>query len=474
MGRHWHPATLWIGPQPGLTELDLSDHGPGLVLELDELPALRKLVLPETASGTRILLRVRDRLPSLEILGPIADLHIHWLMGERCNSMFGHYGLPSTYGMILGRARMVPHSRTPGLEARSDQASGGLRFRRPGTEVSSSGWQLLTPTRSLQCFDDFFDWLAQKPDRIVALVVSRSVAMTGLRQSIIDTLWREKWRGLRGRQLQDRWTIALNDLVRDGVNPSAAWVLRCILNLAVWGESRPWSLREVVHRARSAWPGERRERRPSVCLREADLALMAPCRYSPLSRPAVDRVRRSTRLHQLETLAEATVQAKVGAASRYWLAGLLSDCLRNRRERWAGQSCLPEVARLSDVLEFSRQSDMPYLDGLIRRLPLIADQRCNEQFVALGKEHLRADDQAEIGVALVEAGVREARTLLLAALYQGSWLEPELRARASEALLVPLDSMASRTAHGSKHVMRHSTSEVSGQCEASEEEERAA
>lgn len=465
MSNNLHIADLWVGDQPELECLDLSGEQPSSLIVLENLPSLKRVLLPASGRGARMEIIVQGRLPDAEIVGRVAEIHFRVRVGSSGHAGFGFYSLAACNGLLLGSVRPSDHSCRPTLEVRVNEVKGALEFRRLGCDGRDPGWRSLVPSRSIPCFEELYEWLGSDPGRLSALVRASDASSRCLQRSLIDSFWREDWKGLRGRTLQRRILGSLNDLVGRGADPASAWLVRCTLNLAVWGQPKPNALLETVRRARLSWPAVGRESPTGAHLRGVDLDLMGKCRESSLVRSIGKRLPESIRLHQLKTLAGAVLRAGERDDHGSWLAGLLASCLRVRRRQWEGASILPEDARLSDVLDYSRQLGMPYLDTLIERLSRIRDDTCSEQFIALARAHLSPQDQIDVGLFLIEKGVRQARGLLLEALRHGSFLDAEQRAQASGGLFMPLgpsggDSLVTHDAE-----KRRSASEQSGQCE---------
>lgn len=461
---------LCVSDSPGLVALDLWGCPSDMVLNLDRLPDLQEVFLPEASEflpaksgqGVDVHVALAGAWRGLRIYGRLVRLGVELVERESFASARGNYwpGEVAGAGEADGVA-LLPSTaleREPNIQryVRIDQHERGLQYKdlRRGVQADQVLWKLARPVRQETHPAAWFGARSRDP----AALAHELCADTDAAKEEAPRC--APWRQPPGLDESDRIEAvakgleALVRLAHRGLDAAALWRARCRL-LQV-----PFDRASDPGRATEHWPwvdwSARGEHVDVVVGRDLELHLL--CRLSHAGDigeaclPAIYRPRQAAELaclleclpHSFDSEdAQDAVHTEDGSAAP-WHAALVR-CLTRALERVYRRFQDPhgaegELPAMSREERYERPSGLS-LGRIFAAAVHIHDRDCTHALTVLVRDHLHGKSALAIGIDLAEAGNPAGRAMIVRALNSGERISRRARARAMEALLAPTGSM---------------------------------
>jgi len=461
---------LCVSDSPGLVALDLWGCPSDMVLNLDRLPDLQEVFLPEASEflpaksgqGVDVHVAPAGAWRALRIYGRVARLGVEIFECESLESARGNYwpGEPAGAGEADGVALLdsTALEREDNIQryVRIDQHERGLQYKdlRRGVRAEEVLWKLVRPVQQETHPAAWFGARSRDPQALVAepYVDTDVNSEATLRHSL--------WHCPAELDESDRIEAvakgleALVRLAHRGLDATALWRARCcLLQVPCDRESDPG--RATEHWPWLDWAG-RGDHPAAVFVRDMELHLL--CRLSHAGEideaclPAIYRASQAAELaclldrlpqkHDTEEAQdpvqpEERTEAPWHAALVRCLTRALERVYRRFQDPQGAEGQLPALSR-----EERRERSWGRTLGRIFAAGVhIHDRDCTRALTALVRDHLHGKSALAIGIDLAEAGNPAGRTMIVRALNSGERISPRARARVTEALLAPTGSM---------------------------------
>lgn len=458
---------LCISDSPGLVALDLWGCPSDLVLNLDRLPGLQEVFLPEAGEvlsaksrrGVDVHVAPARGWGGLRIYGRLVRLGVEVFECESCKSAWGNYWLGHADGAgeadgvaLLPSAALEPEGNIQRY-VRIDQHERGLQYKdlRRGVRPDEVLWKLVRPVRQETHPAAWFGARSRDPAALVEELCADTDTVTEVAS------WPSPWRLPAELDEPDRTEAvakgleALVRLAHRDIDVAALWRGRCRL-LQVPCDPAPDPGRATEHWPWLDWPG-RGEHLATIVARDLELYLL--CRLShagDIGEACLPAIYRASQAAELACLLECLphsgdvedaqddVHLQEGSSAPWHatlvrcLTGALERVYRRFQDPHGAEGELPALSR-------DERHERPPGSSLRRILAAgvhIHDRDCTHALTVLVRDHLHGKSALAIGIELAEAGNPAGRTMIVRALNSGEQISPRARARAMEVLLAPI------------------------------------
>jgi|GEM_PF-3483452 len=451
---------LCISDSPGLVALDLWGCPPDMVLNLDRLPDLQEVFLPEVSEflslnsgrGVDVHVAPAGAWQALRIYGRLVRLGVEIVEGEVSGSARGNYwpgeaaGAGAADGVaLLPSTRLKPEGKIQRY-VRIDQHERGLQYKdlRRGVRPDEVLWKLVRPVRQEDHPAAWFGARSRDPAALVEELCTDADAVTEKPSR------RAPWCLPPDLNKPDRIEAlakgleALVRLAHRGLDATVLWRARCrLLQVPCDCASDPGGTTE--HWPWLCWSG-RRGHIGAIVARDLELYLL--CRLSRADEigeaclPAIYRASQAAELAcLLECLpygchTEDEPEAPWHAALVRCLTSALKRIYRRFQDPHGAEGALPALSRYERLERSMDLSLQRIFDAGVH----IHDRDCTQALIKLVRDHLRGKSALAIGMDLAHAGNPAGRIMIVRALNSGEQISPRARARAMEALLAPVVS----------------------------------